>query len=528
MNLARVLVLATVVFSTWSLPAGAFLPGGEIELTLEVLYPGPGGRNRVACSRTQSIAGHAVLHWSIAWDAASFEDDRASRFTPGAADCEKKADGQAEAPEGSEVGSGQLSVGGSLSATVRRQMQDERVLEVTSDMFVPRVATDEAGSDGPEPVSEAHHSRTLNFAQGASTYIPIALCPLPVGTDCADPSGYLRLTARERLPEERLVFGKIHFAGLGENAQLSLDGFELTRPAAGRDWTLDLVEPGIHRVELQDHNGASIQRLVRVEPGRTTVAAFQSSGESVAGFALEPLGENDQGYLEYRRPKDQAIVIRIPEGEFLMGNSEAERSPKEHRVWLSEFLIDKTGVTWGQYKQFASETGTPMPAHETYWTITDRQPVVYVTWEESRAYCQWAGARLPTEAEREKAARGTDGRLYAWGNEEPSPERAVFRVSWGYGHPAEVDSHPLGASPYGALHMGGNLWEWCEDWYEKDYYDASPFENPTGPPAGTAHVVRGGSWDSRPAVLNASVRSWGHRGYRDGDFGFRCAMSIPD
>ena len=211
-----------------------------------------------------------------------------------------------------------------------------------------------------------------------------------------------------------------------------------------------------------------------------------------------------------------------------MGNATVERHPLEHRVYVSSFLMDKMGVTWDQYRRFAAATGTPLPPHEPYWGMHDDHPAVFVTWDEGNAYCQWAGGRLPTEAEREKAARGTDGRIYPWGNEEPDPTRAVFRRTWGHELTTDaVGSHPKGASPYGLLDMGGNLWEWCSDWYEEDYYAASPSRDPKGPPTGLAHVVRGGSWDSRPTVLSASVRSWGHRGYREGDFGFRCAMDVP-
>ena len=116
-----------------------------------------------------------------------------------------------------------------------------------------------------------------------------------------------------------------------------------------------------------------------------------------------------------------------------------------------------------------------------------------------------------------------DKRKYPWGNEEPDPERAVFRRNWGYKSTDPVGSHPKGASPYGLLDMGGNVWEYCEDWYDPKYYETSPPRDPKGPPTGVAHVVHGGSWDSRPSVLSCSCRNWAPVGYREGDFGFRCA-----
>lgn len=168
------------------------------------------------------------------------------------------------------------------------------------------------------------------------------------------------------------------------------------------------------------------------------------------------------------------------------------------------------------------------PRPHPYWGIHVDHPVVFVTWEEGKAYCEWTGGRLPTEAEREKAARGTDGRKYPWGNEEPDPKCGVFRRNWGDIATDPVGAHSSGASPYGLLDMGGNVREWVADWYDDKYYEVSPQRDPKGPRTGQAHAVRGGSWDSRPDVLSASRRNWGYRGYREGDFGFRCAMDSVD
>jgi formylglycine-generating enzyme required for sulfatase activity len=307
-------------------------------------------------------------------------------------------------------------------------------------------------------------------------------------------------------------------------ARILLDGGVVQPVAEGGLTTLTPVRTGLRLVALQGDSGAGMVRMVEVQQGRTAMVALEMMEPEPPGFALELLGPNAQGFEEYRRVRDGGIVIRIPAGEFLMGNKETERQPLEHKVVLSEYLIDKTEVTWRQFKTFAAATGRPLPLIEPYWGIHDDHAVPFADWEEAKAHCEWAGGRLATEAEWEKAARGTDGRKYPWGNEPPEREKAVHRRSWGLMATDPATAHPEVASPYGALDMGGSMWEWCADWYGADYYQVSPRQDPRGPNHGNARVVRGGSWDSRPDVLSASCRSWGHRGYREGDFGFRCAM----
>ena len=311
-----------------------------------------------------------------------------------------------------------------------------------------------------------------------------------------------------------------------ETGALYLDGGLLGHVSSNSETSFPNLHSGPHEVMLRAKSGEEIRKLVRVHAGRTVRVNFSvaDSARQQGPFELLPLGKNAQGYDEYRRSRDQAVVVEIPAGQFLMGNKETERSPLEHEAYVSSFLVDKLGVTWAQYKAHVEATGRPMPPRDPYWGTPDDHPAVFVTWDEAKSYCEWAGARLPTEAEREKAARGTDRRMYPWGNEEPDPKRGVFRRAWGFDATAAVGTHPAGMSPYGLHDMGGNVWEWCSDWYDDDYFAISPLRNPRGPASGTAHVLRGGSWDSRPDVLSASCRNWGRQGYREGDFGFRCAM----
>jgi len=225
--------------------------------------------------------------------------------------------------------------------------------------------------------------------------------------------------------------------------------------------------------------------------------------------------------------QDPSMVL-VPAGEFTMGSAMGdpdERPP--HQVYLDSFLIDTYEVTVGQYATFLKEGGGHPPSD---WEAMNRlahqkRPVSNVDWSDAAAYCKWAGKRLPTEAEWEKAARGTDGRLYPWGNEPPTLRHANFGQTGPINHGAlsPVGSFEEGKSPYGLYDMAGNAWEWVSDWYDDNYYKASPPRNPEGPSMGGFKVIRGGSWNSSSRVLRSSDRYWDPPTFRSQYFpGFRC------
>jgi formylglycine-generating enzyme required for sulfatase activity len=221
-------------------------------------------------------------------------------------------------------------------------------------------------------------------------------------------------------------------------------------------------------------------------------------------------------------------MVRVPAGEFIMGsdNGSADEKPVR-RVYLDEFFIDKSEVTNEQYNQCVS--AGPCSPNNKYDGFTDlQQPVVGVDWNQASTYCSWAGKRLPTEAEWEKAARGTDGRTYPWGEGIDCSKANYGDCKHGKTKP--IGSYPSGASPYSAMDMAGNVWEWCSDWYDENYYGRgvqlnAPTRNPTGPTSGKYRVLRGGSWVSDPSNLRASARNWCNPDYRSGLYGFRCART---
>lgn len=212
-----------------------------------------------------------------------------------------------------------------------------------------------------------------------------------------------------------------------------------------------------------------------------------------------------------------------------MGSTLKADEKPVHHVYLDAFYMDKYHVTVGQYAKYLEATGTEAPPE---WEIMNqprhqKRPVVNVSWSDAATYCKWAGKRLPTEAEWEKAARGTDGRLYPWGNGAPTRLHANFGKKEWANHMAlvPVGMFEMGKSPYGIYDMAGNAWEWVNDWYDHDYYKKSPTKNPQGPTTGKSKVVRGGNWLYVQEFLRSSFRFNADPSGRQFGYGFRCAKT---
>jgi serine/threonine protein kinase len=236
----------------------------------------------------------------------------------------------------------------------------------------------------------------------------------------------------------------------------------------------------------------------------------------------------------------QMIFMRVPAGKFLMGSPEGEGDKDEHpqhEVYLDEYWMGKTPVTNLQYKTFVKEAGHKPPAYWKNASIPDgkeEHPVVGITWQDAQAFCAWASKvseckiHLPTEAEWEKAARGTDGRKYPWGNEKPNKHLCNYdygKLFSGRGATPVGYYSPQGDSPYSCVDMAGNVWEWAADWYSKTYYSSSSSSNPQGPLFGRRRVLRGGSWGYSGYYVRSAYRYWDAPDYKYNPIGFRCARS---
>jgi formylglycine-generating enzyme required for sulfatase activity len=249
------------------------------------------------------------------------------------------------------------------------------------------------------------------------------------------------------------------------------------------------------------------------------------------------------------------VMVYVPEGNFMMGSTDddplaLEDEKPQRKVYLDAYWMDRTEVTQAMFARFLNEMGNQAEGGDTWldsddpavrivfkdglWTPLpgyEQHPVVEVTWFGARAYCGWAGRRLSTEAEWEKAARGTDGRIYPWGK----GKKAVLQVGCEQanltgciGDTEPVESHSDFASPDGILNMAGNVAEWVADWYGEDYYAGGPSRNPQGPANGELRVQRGGGWTGGFRYVRAASRRRSSPSFAclyHGD-GFRCAANV--
>jgi formylglycine-generating enzyme required for sulfatase activity len=365
--------------------------------------------------------------------------------------------------------------------------------------------------------------------------------PLTLGTHSLNISrqGYKTLQTQFRLapgdttlrytlaPEVVAEYGTIRVLALLDG-RVYIDGNLMGSIASGE--AREYEQPvGPHKVEVRSA-GETVTQNVTVTKGKSIAVTLRSSAKPVVEPPKTPAVSGSA------TPEGMAF---IPGGTFLMGSTDGDNDEKpEHEVYVDGFYLDNYEVTVAQYQRFIKATNRSNPDNWKEQLQYPNRPVVDVSWEDANAYARWLGKRLPTEAEWEYAARGGNTGVggkpkykYPWGN-EASASRANFDADGNRSYDWEnakrylKDVGSYSPNGYGLYDIAGNVWEWCADWYDANYYQNSSSRNPKGPSQGTLRVLRGGSWNDDALSMRCAIRDWDLPADRNDVVGFRCAQDV--
>jgi formylglycine-generating enzyme required for sulfatase activity len=513
-----VLALLALVAVVWGLPTKATAKAGSVWVRLELVENTAEGSAFDRCEIEGTLKAREARSWRIfygetqAGAAAVWEPVRSQ------SGCGVVASDRAANPWILR-GSPYLLV----DVTLEPAAASENEVRLQASMTIRRLTA--FGTDG-KPAYEQHtESRTLRVPPGSSAVVPV----LVANRQETEAFGVRELLLRFRVAgsRPRAEYGEVAVTSDVPRAMIFLDGGLVGRTSSDGPFVLRAVRTGKREITVVDPSGREARTVVRVEKGsRADVSLTLLPTSTAAGpTGLRPLGRNPQRSEEFWREKDGAILVRIPGGEFLMGSAGGVGEPNEHpqhSVRVRDFLMDKTEVTWGQYKRFLAAS-SQQPPMSPVWGMLEALPVSSITWAEAGAFCAWAGGRLPTEAEWERGARGDDAQQYPWGNTF-DPWRCNTRDG-GPHAPTAAAEYPDCVSPYGVLDLSGSVAEWCSDWYEDAYYAKSLAENPTGPATGTTRVSRGGAWMTPSQFTRVASRSGIEPTWHGPMQGFRCAQN---